>query len=98
MSTDRMYRAQILLEPAQRRHLEEIAQRERRSISDVTRQMVDLGLQVFEGQAGAWQRRAAALKRLDAFRSRQASVYEGDLVNEARQEREQEVEGVWSAK
>lgn len=36
-----MYRTQILLEPAQHKILTEIARREKRSLSDVIREMVD---------------------------------------------------------
>ena len=36
-----MYRTQILLEPEQHRILTEIARREKRSLSDVIREMVD---------------------------------------------------------
>lgn len=93
--SERKFRAQILLEPAQRRRLEEIARREGRSISEISRRVIDLGLQVLEGEREVWERRAIVLERLKAFRARQPRVYDGDLVNEARQEREEETSRLW---
>ena len=39
--SERMYRSQILLDPHQHRRLKELARREGRSISSVTRQVID---------------------------------------------------------
>ena len=44
MTTSHFDRTQILLEPAQRRKLDRIATREKRSLSDVVREMIDLQL------------------------------------------------------
>ena len=44
MTTTHFDRAQILLEPAQRRKLAQIASEEKRSLSDVVREMIDLEL------------------------------------------------------
>jgi hypothetical protein len=44
MTTTRFDRTQILLEPAQRRKLARIATLEKRSLSDVVREMIDLQL------------------------------------------------------
>jgi hypothetical protein len=44
MAITRLDRMQILLEPAQRRKLTRIAQLEKRSLSDVVREMIDLQL------------------------------------------------------
>jgi macrodomain Ter protein organizer (MatP/YcbG family) len=44
MTTSHFDRTQILLEPAQRRKLARIATREKRSLSDVVREMIDLQL------------------------------------------------------
>ncbi len=93
--TERMYRAQILLDPRQRRRLEEIARREGKSISAVTRQVIDAGLESIENEAEVWKRRARLLSELRQLRQKQAFVYAGDLVNEARQEREDEGNQVW---
>jgi hypothetical protein len=90
-----MYRAQILLDPRQRRRLEEIARRERRSISSVTRQVIDAGLDTLAHETDLWARRASILAGLRARREMQPAEYIGDLIGEARQEREQEMEEVW---
>jgi predicted DNA-binding protein len=92
---ERMYRAQILLEPEQRRRLEEIARREGRSISAVTRQVINAGLDALESEAELWEKRAQILSELRAIREKQPFEYSGDLVNEARQEREEETERIW---
>jgi len=92
---ERMYRAQILLKPEHRRRLEEIARRERRSISAVTRQVIDAGLEVLESDAGIWEERTRILSELRSIREKQPFEYSGDLVGEARQEREEETEQIW---
>ena len=93
--SERMYRAQILLEPEQRRRLEELAEREGRSISATTRKVIDAGLQAIESQAELWEKRARILSDLRAVREKQPFEYTGDLINEARQEREDETEEIW---
>ena len=62
--TERMYRAQILLDPRQRRRLEEIARREGKSISAVTRQVIDAGLELIEDETELWKKRARLLAGL----------------------------------
>lgn len=93
--SERMYRAQILLKPEQRRKLEEIAQREGRSISSVTRQAIDAGLKALEDEAELWEKRARILSGLRARREKQPFEYTGDLIGEARQEREKERDQIW---
>jgi len=93
--TERMYRAQILLDPKQRRKLEEIARREGRSISAVTRQVIDAGLETMENEAEIWQKRARILAELRAMREKQPIEYNGNLIDEARQERENETDEIW---
>ncbi len=95
--SERMYRAQILLEPDQRRRLEELARREGRSISATTRKVIDAGLQAIESEAELWEKRARILSELRAVREKQPFEYHGDLINEARQERENETEQIWRA-
>jgi hypothetical protein len=92
---ERMDRAQILLKPEQRRQLEEIARREGRSISAVTRQVVDAGLEALESEAEMWEKRVRILSELRAIRERQSFEYGGDLINEARQERGDETKHIW---
>ena len=93
--SERMYRAQILLEPQQRRKLEEIARREGRSISAVTRQVIDAGLETLENEAETWAKRARVLSELKAIRGKQPFEYSGNLIEEARQEREEEMDQIW---
>ncbi len=90
-----MYRAQILLDPEQRRKLEELARREGRSISAVTRQVIDAGLEKLESEAEIWKKRARILADLRARREKQSGKYSGDLINEARQEREDDMDRIW---
>jgi hypothetical protein len=96
--TERMYRAQILLDPKQRRRLEELAQREGRSISAVTRQVIDAGLERIESETELWKKRSLILSKVRIRRERQAVDYGADLINEARQEREDERDTLWGHK
>jgi hypothetical protein len=96
--TERMYRAQILLDPKQRRRLEELAQRERRSISAVTRQVIDAGLERIENETELWKKRSLILSDLRIRRDRQPFEYDADLINGARQEREDERDTLWAQK
>ncbi len=93
--SERMYRAQILLDPKQRRKLEEIAHREGRSISAVTRKVIDAGLETLENETEVWKKRARVLSYLRARREKQPFEYSGDLINDARQERENETDQIW---
>jgi len=93
--SERMYRAQILLDPQQRRKLEEIARREGRTISDVTRRVLDAGLETLESETEVWQKRGQILADLRGRRAKQPGEYRGDLINEARQEREDELDRLW---
>jgi predicted DNA-binding protein len=91
----RMVRAQILLKPRQRRRLEELANREGRSISDVTRRAIDTGLEVLEPTEEIWDQRRRILSDLHQARNKQPFVYHGDLINEAKQELDEERERIW---
>ncbi|MGE5222142.1 MAG: hypothetical protein ACM3PY_06875 [Omnitrophica WOR_2 bacterium] len=93
--SERMYRAQLLLNPEQRRKLEELARREGRSISAVTRQVIDAGLEMYMSETEIWKKRARILSKLRARRENQPREYSGDLINEMRQERENEVDQIW---
>lgn len=91
-----MYRMQILLEPEQRRRLEQIASREGRNLSDVARRALDIGLESLSKDAEEiWQRRAGILEELRELRARQPLLSGVDLINEAREERERDMERVW---
>lgn len=95
--SERMYRAQILLDPKQRKKLEELANREGRSISAVTRQVIDAGFEALESETEVWRKRSKILSTLRARRAKQSGEYTGDLLGEARKEREDESDRVWRA-
>jgi hypothetical protein len=93
-----MVRAQILLTPEQRSRLQQLAQREGRTLADVTRRAIDAGLDTLEGHGeDRIRQRQAILAELDAIRlriEREHGVYPGDLVAEVRAERDREMERV----
>ena len=92
-------RNQLLLTPAQLRRLKRIARREGCSLSDVARSALDAGLDTLEGRTDeALQQQLRALEELRQMRQEMQArygVYQGDLVAESRQEREQDIERVW---
>lgn len=57
---ERMYRARILLEPAQQRALAELARREGRSVSDLVREMIQRQLDQRRHEEDAIRRRRLA--------------------------------------
>jgi len=60
----RLYRAQILIEQRQRKTLAQIARQEGRSISDVARELIRLGLEArSETVEARWRKRARILTR-----------------------------------
>ena len=65
---DRLHRSQILLETEQHQRIKEIAKQWGRSISDVTRQIVNLGLEKLKEQ-DEFAKREVALKRATALRN-----------------------------
>ena len=96
------YRAQILLEVEQHQALLRIANNQGRSISDVAREAIDIGLRTWEQDTDAlWEQRMAALDRLHQIREavRQSyGNYTGDLVSEARKERDRQNDIVWGSR
>lgn len=92
---ERMYRAQILLDPQQRRRLEEIARREGKSISAVTRQVIDAGLETMDNEVEVWKKRSQILADLRKRRQQQPFEYNGNLVDEIRQERDDDMRQIW---
>ena len=94
-----MYRMQILLKPEQRERLKRVARREGRTFSDTARRAIEEGLRVMEGDSVVvWNQRLEALEHLNGLRKQiqeQRGVYQGDLVNEARSEREAQIEQTW---
>ncbi len=91
------YRAQILLEPEQHQALADVARRENRSISELMREIVDQWLSQQDEQR-VWEQRMAALERLNQIRERiqqEYGVYQGDLLEGARSERDADFDRVW---
>lgn len=91
------YRAQILLEPEQHEALAEIAKQEQRSVSDVVREIVGAWLAA-QDHAAQRQRQLQALEELTELRHQiqeRHGVYAGDLVEEARAERDEDLGRVW---
>jgi hypothetical protein len=91
---EHLYRAQILLETEQHHRLVEIAHREGRSISEVTRRVIHAGLLALQNQDEVWQKRMEALAQLRAIRET-SQPYAGDLVAESREERDAEIDSTW---
>ena len=91
------YRAQILLEPEQHNALAEVARRENRSISELMREIVDQWLSQQDEQR-LWEQRMEALGRLSHIRERiqqEYGIYQGDLIEEARADQEEDFDRVW---
>jgi adenylate kinase family enzyme len=87
--SERMYRAQILLRPEQHRRLLQLSQEEGKSISEITRSLLDEAL--LSHQTTVWMARSRAIDQLRAMRrnvTRGGVSIEGDLVVESRSERE----------
>lgn len=88
------YRAQILLEPEQHEALVQTAQRENRSISDLVREIVAEWLSQ-QDHLLQRKRELQALEELTALRLKiqeEHGVYYGDLLEESRAERDEELE------
>lgn len=94
------YRAQILLEPEQHQALKQIAKREGRSLSDVAREVIQIGLDIRQSDSEEiWKKRQQAMQELRQIREavQQAyGTYEGDLIAEARASRDKQSEDVWN--
>jgi plasmid stability protein len=94
------HRAQILLDKEQHEALQQIAARERRSMSEVVREIVQAYIAKDERERRL-ERELAALDALDEIRKRVAErsgAYEGDLLAEVRAEREAQMEEMMRAK
>ena len=91
----RLHRTQLLLDPAQHKLLARLARQKKRSLSDVAREALALGLQALTGSPEAhWKRRTTALGRADRLRQtmrrrrgRPLQVDIAALIDETREER-----------
>lgn len=91
-----LYRTQVLLERSQHESLQQLAAVEGRSMSEIIREAVAQYL-VEQNDQTELQRELNALDQLVALREKieaRYGIYPGDLVSEARVEREQEIEEV----
>jgi hypothetical protein len=97
-----MYRMQLLVKPEQRKRLERVARRQGRTFSDTARRALEEGLRVMEGDSDSiWEERLKAVEFLNGLRKRiqeERGVYQGDLVHEAREERDSQLEQIWHSK
>ena len=93
-----MVRSQLLITPALRARLERIAREEGHSLSAVARRALEAGLDAMEARGEVRvQQRLAVLEELAEIRRETKArhgVYEGDLVAEARAEREHQMDRV----
>src|SRR5687768_13405438 len=93
---ERMHRTQILLEPDQHRTLGQIAQQEKRSVSEVVREIVQRALEQREEERNATTaRRLAALDRIREHREailaeRGGKPLDFDVVEAINQAREEQ--------
>ena len=92
-----LYRTQVLLERQQHERLRQLAAAEGRSMSEVIREAV---AEYLVDRGREWEKREAleTLAKLSEFRERlvvEYGIFEGDLLAEAREERDQDMERVW---
>jgi len=96
----RMHRTQILLEPEQHQALTEIARREKRSLSDVVREMLQVQLEQRRQDATAVKKRR--LEALEAIKSHRQAILDRwggkpleidvvELISQMRDERDAEL-------
>ena len=93
---ERLYRTQILLEPEQHQALTEIAEQEDRSLSDLVREILRDYLEQLQ-EENKVQQGLEALQRLKAIREetrQRYGVYQGNIVDEIREERDEEIDRI----
>ena len=92
-----LYRTQVLLEREQHESLQQLAAAAGRSMSEVIREAVAVYL---VDHSKEWKKRQAldAIAKLSELRQQlveEYGIYEGDLLAEAREERDADMERVW---
>ena len=83
-----LFRAQILLERSQHAELKRLAEREGRSLSDLARELIAIGL---DRRKAGYEQRLDALKALDVIREgieERYGVFDRDFAVEARRDLE----------
>jgi hypothetical protein len=98
--SQRLHRAQLLIEQSQRKALAKIAREEGRSISDVARELLRRGMEAREEDpAVVWRRRAKALERADRLQAEMRARRGGkpldidiaEFIGEMREERDAQI-------
>jgi hypothetical protein len=87
-----MQRVQMLLEPRQRRKLSELAKAQGKSIAEITRRAIDLGLEQLEKddpQARMLAALEAARQLRESMHQRNGQTLDIDIVEDIRQMREE---------
>jgi predicted DNA-binding protein len=95
-----LYRAQILLEPEQHKALAELAEKDGRSMSELVREIVRHYISEKE-QESRLKREFQALEKINEIRSliqEEHGTLEGEILEKARKERDQELERIWNSK
>lgn len=91
------YRAQILLEPEQHELLVETALQENRSVSELVREIIREWVERKDRERSL-QRELKALRELGEIRRQieeEHGIYSGNLIEEARDERDEDIDRVW---
>lgn len=81
--TEPLYRTQLLLTPAQHRTLRKLAAEQKRSISDLVREILNLHFDLLENQT-LWARRKEVVLKLSDLRKtalKKRGTYRGDLLS-----------------
>ena len=95
--TEQQRHPPLVLEPEQYAVLTQLAARQHQTISEVTVEVVRLGLEALRHAKQRQRLPQEALKRLNALRDeiqQTHGIYPGDLVTEARVEREEQIERI----
>ncbi len=91
-----LIRAQVMLDPEDYRRLQALANEAGKSLSETLREAVLRFLDEQERQKQEQLRKALAeMRQIREQNATRYGVYKGDLVNEAREERERQMEDVW---
>jgi predicted SpoU family rRNA methylase len=91
-----LLRAQVMLEPEDYERLLSLANEQKKSLSETIREVVLRYLDELERQEQEQFRKSLEeLRRIREENAARYGVYQGDLINEVREERERQMEDVW---
>lgn len=94
--TEPLLRAQVMLTPEDYQQLKSLAEAQGKSLSEMIREAVNRYLA--EQEQLKQEQFLKSLEEIRRIRQQNAArhdVYQGDLVNEAREERQRQIEDVW---